>query len=347
MFDKKNCRIPLDKFINNALFHPKKGYYMKKIPFGKDGDFITAPNISKIFSETIFLWLISYWEKFYKNKKINIVELGPGNGEMIHQIILSSKKFDHFFNMCDFLIYEKSKKLINIQKKNLKKVRVKWIKSLDVISNKPTIFIGNEFLDALPIKQYLYVNGLWYEKYVQKKGNKYSFTKIKSNIKKIEKKLNLEISKKQNFIEISFEEQRIIKKLKKIILKQGGCMLFIDYAYIGDKIFDTLQAVKKHKKISPLKEVGNSDISHLINIPFLKKIVSKHNLELSYSTQRNFLLNLGILHRAEILAKNKSFLDKANIYYRINRLIDKKQMGELFKVIYIHKKNNRFKLGFK
>ena len=124
-------------------------------------------------------------------------------------------------------------------------------------------------------------------------------------------------------------------------------MLFIDYAYIGDKIFDTLQEVKKHKKISPLKEVGNSDISHLINIPFLKKIVSKHNLELSYSTQRNFLLNLGILHRAEILAKNKSFLDKANIYYRINRLIDKKQMGELFKVIYIHKKNNRFKLGFK
>ena len=59
MFDKKNCKIPLDKFINNALFHPKKGYYMKKIPFGKDGDFITAPNISKIFSETIFLWLIS------------------------------------------------------------------------------------------------------------------------------------------------------------------------------------------------------------------------------------------------------------------------------------------------
>ena len=49
----------------------------------------------------------------------------------------------------------------------------------------------------------------------------------------------------------------------------------------------------------------------------------------------------------KILAKNKNFLDKANIYYRINRLIDKKQMGELFKVIYIYKKNNRFNLGFK
>ena len=69
MFDKKNIKIPIDKFINNALYHPKKGYYMQKVPFGKYGDFITAPNISKIFSETIFLWLISYWEKFYKNKK--------------------------------------------------------------------------------------------------------------------------------------------------------------------------------------------------------------------------------------------------------------------------------------
>ena len=90
MFNKKNCKIPLDKFISNALYHPKKGYYMKKIPFGKDGDFITAPNISKIFSEMIFLWLISFWEKFYKGKKINFVELGAGNGEMIHQIIIHS-----------------------------------------------------------------------------------------------------------------------------------------------------------------------------------------------------------------------------------------------------------------
>jgi len=347
MFDKKNCKIPLDKFINNALFHPRKGYYMKKIPFGKDGDFITAPNISKIFSETIFLWLISYWEKFYKNKKINIVELGPGNGDMLHQIILSSKKFDNFYNMCNFLIYEKSEKKKKKKKKNLKKIKVKWIKNLDRINNKPTIFVGNEFLDALPIKQYLYTNGLWHERYVQKRGNEYSFTKLKLNIKKIEKKLNLNISKKQNFLEISFEEQRVIKKLTKIITKQGGCMLFIDYAYTGHKIFDTLQAVNKHKKISPLKKVGNSDISHLINIPFLKKIVSRFNLELNYNTQRNFLLELGILQRAEILAKNKNFLDKANIYYRINRLIDKKQMGELFKVIYIYKKNNRFNLGFK
>ena len=82
MFNKKNLKIPLDKFIDKALYDSRKGYYMKRIPFGKSGDFITAPNISIIFSEMIFLWLISYWEKFYKSEQINILELGARNAEM-------------------------------------------------------------------------------------------------------------------------------------------------------------------------------------------------------------------------------------------------------------------------
>ena len=112
-------------------------------------------------------------------------------------------------------------------------------------------------------------------------------------------------------------------------------------------MFDTLQAVNKHKKSDVLKEVGNSDISHMINIDFLKKYSKKINLKVDHNTQREFLLDLGIMKRAEILAANTSFLEKANIYYRVNRLIDKKQMGELFKVIYLYKKNQKFKLGFK
>ena len=135
--------------------------------------------------------------------------------------------------------------------------------------------------------------------------------------------------------------------MNRFISKKGGCIFLIDYAYLSHEMFDTLQAVKKHKKVNLFKSVGNTDITHLINIPFLKKISKKINLELAFNTQRKFLLNLGILKRAEIIAEKKSFLEKANIFYRINRLIDKKQMGELFKVIYIHKRKNKFKLGFK
>ena len=347
MFEKENFKIPLDKFIDNALYDSKKGYYMKKNPFGKRGDFITAPNISKIFSEMVFLWLISYWEKFYKDRKINIVELGAGNGEMMFQIIATAKNFKNFYNKCNFVIYEKSNKLIKLQKNKLKKNKLNWLKNLDKLKNRPTIFFGNEFLDALPIKQFINSNNIWYEKYVQKKAENYNFTKIRFNIKKIEKKLNLKILKKQNFLEISFEEFKIIQKLNDVITKKGGCILLIDYAYTGKKMFDTLQAVNKHKKSDVLKEVGNSDISHMINIDFLKKHAKKLNLEISYNTQRKFLLNLGIMERAEILATKKSFLEKANIFYRINRLIDKKQMGEIFKVMYLYKKNQRFNLGFK
>ncbi len=346
MFDKKNIKIPIDKFINNALYNPKKGYYMQKVPFGKYGDFITAPNISKIFSETIFLWLISYWEKFYKNKKINIVELGAGNGEMMVQIINCSKKFENFYNKCDFFIYEKSNRLIELQKELLKQHKVTWLRSLNKLKNKPTIFFGNEFLDALPIKQFINSNNSWYERYIQKKDGVYDFVKIKCDLNNIEKKLNLKISNKQNFLEISFEGLKIIHKINNIITKTGGCLLFIDYAHKKQKMFDTMQAVKNHRKTNVLKDVGNSDISHMVSIPFLKQFAKKLNLKVDFNTQRKFLLNLGIMKRAEILAANKNFLEKANIFYRVNRLIDKKQMGELFKVIYLYKKNKKFNLGF-
>ena len=346
MLYKKNFRIPLDKFIENALYHPTNGYYMKSFPFGKQGDFITSPYISKIFSEMISIWLISYWRKFYKNKKINIIELGAGDGNMMIEIINSSRRFDDFYNNAEFIIYEKSKKLIKLQKKKLKK-KVKWISNLSKITKRPTIFLGNEFLDALPIKQYLRKTNKWYERYVQKKNNSYSFVNKLSDIKKLEKKINFKISKKQKFIEISIEGIKIIKKLNKIISNGGGCMLFIDYAYEANKMHDTLQSVKKHKKVNIFKYVGKSDITHLINIINLKKIVKKLNLDINYTSQRNFLLNLGILQRAEILSANKNFLEKANIYYRINRLIDKNNMGEIFKVIHIHTKNKKFNIGFK
>ncbi len=347
VFKKKKIEVPLDKFINNALYHPQKGYYMTKSPFGKNGDFITAPNISVIFSEMVFLWIISYWKKYYKDKRINIVELGSGNAEMMDQIISSAKKFNNFYLKCNFMIYERSKKLINFQKIKLKKHKIKWLKNLKRVGNNPTIFLGNEFLDALPVKQFINTNNTWYERYVQKQGKSFGFTKKKCDIKKLEKKLNFNISKNQKFLEISFEQINILKKLNNLISINGGCLLFIDYAYHGHKMYDTLQAVKKHKKVKIFENVGSSDISHLINIPFLKDVAKELNLEVNYNTQRNFLLNLGILERAEILAKNKTFLEKANIFYRVNRLIDKKQMGELFKVIYFYKKNYKFNLGFK
>ena len=98
MIIKNNFEISLDKFINFALYDKKKGYYMQKSPFGRKGDFITAPNISRMFSEMIAIWILGFWENLGNPKKINLVELGAGNGEMMKILLETFKKFPVFFN---------------------------------------------------------------------------------------------------------------------------------------------------------------------------------------------------------------------------------------------------------
>ena len=90
----------MDKFINEALYNKKLGYYMKRNPFGAKGDFITSPNISILFSEMIAIWTISFWENLGCPKKFNLIELGGGNGEMVYQMLKAFNNFPVFKNSC-------------------------------------------------------------------------------------------------------------------------------------------------------------------------------------------------------------------------------------------------------
>ena len=105
---KKNYSLSLDKFIEFSLYNKNFGYYIKKNPFGKEGDFITAPNISRLFSEMIAIWIINFWENLGSPKKFNLIELGAGNGEMMKILIESFENFPTFISSCHFIIYEKS-----------------------------------------------------------------------------------------------------------------------------------------------------------------------------------------------------------------------------------------------
>ena len=90
----KNTKIlPVDKFFQNVLYDKKNGYYSNSFPFGKDGDFVTAPIISRLFSETIAVWMIATWERFGCPKILNIVELGPGDETM--KILLYFQTFQN------------------------------------------------------------------------------------------------------------------------------------------------------------------------------------------------------------------------------------------------------------
>ena len=345
---KNNFNLSLDKFINLSLYNKNFGYYMKKNPFGSRGDFITAPNISRLFSEMIAIWVVSFWQSLGSPKKFNLIELGAGNGEMMKVLIESFKNFPIFFSSCNLIIHEKSPTLIKIQKKKLVNAKIKWVSNLNEVKKIPNIFIANEFFDSLPIKQFEKKANLWFEKFVTfKKKDKVFFSKKKVDIKKIEKKIKLKISHNQNFIEYSVLGLDYLKNISIKIEENTGGLLLIDYGYNEKKMKNTLQAVSNHKFANILENIGNVDITHNINFNLFKNFVKRFKkLKINFTTQKKFLLKMGIRERAEIISKNQKFLVKADNFYRLNRLIDKKQMGNLFKVMLIKNKNNKFKQGF-
>ena len=346
---KKNSELPLDKFIDFSLYDKKFGYYMKKNPFGKKGDFITAPNISRLFSEMVAIWTVSFWQSLGCPKNFNLVELGAGNGEMMKVLIESFKNFPDFLNSCNFIIHEKSPILIKIQKEKLINIKIKWISNINNIKKKPCIFIANEFFDAMAVKQFKKYGNLWFEKFVNLRDtNNPFFTEKKVNIKDIEKKIRYKISHGQNFIEFSELGFEYLKNISQIIKENSGGLLLIDYGYTKKNMKNTLQAVSNHKFTNILKNIGNSDITHSINFDLFKKFTNQiGGLDNNLTTQKKFLLNMGIEKRAEVITKKLNFLNKADIYYRLKRLIDEKQMGDLFKVMLLKNKKNKFNLGFK
>ena len=344
----RETSLPLDKFIEFALYDKDTGYYMKKNPFGKEGDFITAPNITRLFSEIIAIWVITFWKSIGSPKKFNLLELGAGNGEMMKVIIATLKSFPECANSCNFQIHEKSIFLTNQQQQNLKSDDVTWVDDINKTNSNPTIFLANEFFDALPIKQFFRKKKDWFERFVDlKEISKAKFKEHITDIKKIEKNLKFEISKNQDIIEYSPLSFKYLKDICNIIKKNDGGILVIDYGYLNSKMHETLQAVNNHKYSNVLEDIGDSDITYNINFNLFEKFVAQfNNLDSIVSNQKKFLSSMGIVQRAEIVSENKPFSKKSDLFYRIRRLIDEKQMGELFKVMLVKKKNNKFKTGF-
>tara|TARA_Y100000741_G_scaffold7601_1_gene6417 strand:+ start:241 stop:1287 length:1047 start_codon:yes stop_codon:yes gene_type:complete len=340
--------LPLDKFIEWALYDKDFGYYMKKNPFGKEGDFITAPNITRLFSEIVAIWVITFWKSIGSPKKFNLIELGAGSGEMMKVITETLKNFPECFNACKFIIHEKSNFLKNEQKKNLYLEKISWIQNIKKINSHPTIFLANEFFDAIPIKQFFKKKDGWVERFVDIKSLKeVKFIDQKMNIKELEIKLKFEISKNQDIIEYSPNTFKYLKTICDLIKKNNGGILIIDYGYLDTKMHDTLQAINNHKYSNVLENVGNTDITYNINFNLFRKFTNQfQNLNSIITSQKKFLTSMGILQRAEIVSKNIPFSKKSDLFYRIRRLIDEKQMGELFKVMLIKNSKNNFKTGF-
>ena len=346
---KEKKSIPLDQFINIALYNKKFGYYMKKNPFGKKGDFITSPLISDLFGEMLAVWCVAFWEHIGKPSKILLVELGPGDGSLCKDLLKASKQFKSFYNCLEINLLEISEKLKTIQKTKINNKKVKWIKKIREINYGPVIFLGNEFFDALPIKQIYKKKKLFFEKYVtlSNDNKKIKFLNRKANDNLIKRIRDLNLISIGNTIEYPIEALKFLEAIAKKINKFEGGLLTFDYGYAIKKNQNTLQSVKKHKYLDLFFEPGYSDITSHINFKLFHEILNKNNLDVKKITkQSEFLKKIGILERANILSKKMTFKAKANMFYRLKRLLNPKEMGDLFKVIFAQKKSRNFSLGF-
>ena len=347
-FFKKKKLLPIDKFFQNVLYEKKIGYYATKQPFGSGGDFITAPKISILFSDIIAVWIISAWEFLGKPKNFNIVELGPGDGTLSKALIKVFNRFPDFNSSKKIYLYEISNFLKKLQKKKIKSNQAKWITNFKDINKGPVIFFGNEFFDAIPIKQFKRKNGQLFEKYFTLNKN----DKIIEIYKKALKKDIIHVDsykslKNLKFIEFPKYGIQELKKIIKKIIKSEGCLLMIDYGYLKSGNQNTLQSVMKHKKNNLLSNLGKADITSHVNFELLTELFLKSNLKVKkIITQEKFLKNMGIVKRAEIISRKMKFSDQSNMYLRLKRLLSPKLMGEIFKVVLTYKsKSNKF-FGF-
>ena len=347
-FFKKSKFLPIDNFFNNVLYDNKFGYYNSKLPLGENGDFITSPKISYLFSEMIAVWIISTWEKFGKPKRLNVVELGPGDGSLTKVLLKVFQRFPEFNSAKKIYLMEISKYLKRSQKKNIENKEVKWINNFNCIKNGPVIFFGNEYFDAIPIKQFKRKKNLLMEKYyLIQKNFKISETYKKASRKDIKLINSFGVLKKLKFIEFPKRGLVELEKIVKKISKLNGCFLMIDYGYLKSNNKNTLQSVLKHKKNYILDNLGKADVTSHVNFELLTEFFLKNNLDVKkIISQSEFLQHMGIKERAQIISKKMKFKEQTNLYLRLKRLLDSNTMGNLFKVFLAFKfKTNNF-LGF-
>ncbi|MEX0646128.1 MAG: SAM-dependent methyltransferase, partial [Parvularculaceae bacterium] len=181
---KANGPISVADFMADALGHPHDGYYMSQAPIGAEGDFTTSPEISQIFGELIGLWLVQSWIEMGEPKSFNLIELGPGRGVLMADILRAAQLRPQFLNAAGVWLVETSGRLRHEQQRRLRGCAIPplWIDDVAKIPPAPSLIIANEFFDCLPIRQFELTRGGWRERLIDiaDDGQSLAFTLAKT-----------------------------------------------------------------------------------------------------------------------------------------------------------------------
>jgi len=341
--------ISWEKFIDICLFS-QDGYYKKTQSIGKKGDFTTSPEISQLFGEILGIYIYNFWQKKI-NTNFNLIELGPGKGILISDILRITKSLNYFHSFMQINLIEINKKFIELQKKNIQKInfnlkKVIWHENFSSISDKPSIIFANEFFDCLPIRQFVRINNDWNEKKINFNNNEkrlFIYNSIVSDDSLIIK-LNNHATKyncgNNQIIEISTKREVYFDKICKFIKKNSGILIIFDYGYDSSIHHSTLQSINNHRYTHILDRPGQQDITSFVNFANFKEICIKNKLNyIKFFSQKNFLIQNGIVERKNKIITNSTNEQRMDIEQGFQRLISDNQMGSLFKCLVVSDSN--------
>ena len=331
---KKNGSLNVAEFIETCQFE-NDGYYLKNNPIGSANDFITSPEISQMFGEVLALFLINYWQNKVKTN-FNLIELGPGKGTLLKDILHTSSVSKKFLNSMNLTLIEKNKSLMDIQKKKFSSNNITWCKDFN-ISNKniPSIIYSNEFFDCFPVRQF-HKKEKWYEKYVDYNEVEQTFSFVFQQVMEEKVLKSLEKFDQVKVAEIAHSRDEYFKLICKFIKQNKGLFITIDYGYKNLPNNLSLQTVYRHKKTHLFENIGNQDITAHVNFDKLIFIANQYNLKIdTFCSQKDFLISNGIKERMENLKKNKNKETIKNLNSAYQRLVNKSEMGEIFKVLIV------------
>ena len=321
--------MTMAQYMTACLHDPDGGYYATRPALGATGDFITAPLVSQMFGELIGIWAISAWTAMGSPPAIRLMEMGPGDGTLMSDLLRAAKGSPPFLAAADIWLIETSGPLRVHQQARLGDA-VSWAQTLDEVpGGAPMLLVANELLDCLPARQFERTATGWAERVVGiDDAGGLCFGLIPAEH-------GLPDARPGTVYERSGAQEALGAALGERLARDGGAALLIDYGRDQPGFGDTLQAVSRHKKQGPLDDPGAADLTVHADFPAVRAAAAAGGAASALVSQATLLARLGIGARAEALIRSRP--DQAGVIGRqLHRLIAADQMGELFKACCLH-----------
>ncbi len=322
--------IPVSEFMSECLLHPEHGYYSRRDPFGRAGDFITAPEISQMFGEMIGLFLAQAWLDQGRPSPFALAELGPGRGTMMADILRATRAVPGFHDALQIHLVEASPVLRAQQSERLAPQPVTHHHTVETLPDLPLFLVANEFFDALPIRQFIRDGKQWRERQVGAKDDALCFG-LSAPLAAPELNHRLADTRDGDLVELCPALGPITAEIAARIEQRGGVALVIDY---GDwrSVGDTLQALCAHETVDPLATPGLADLTAHVDFERIAHFAAPLAPSL-LTPQGVFLERLGITARAQALSAKLDGSALENHVAAHRRLTHPEEMGTLFKVL--------------